>query len=51
MTLRKSYWPMRAYWAMTFKPIPSTSRVTSRMRSGFSRTVAQPSGPSVVSMA
>src|SRR5262245_64228521 len=51
ITLRKSYWPIRAYWATTFRPIPSTSRVTSRIRSGFSRTVAHPSGPSVVSMA
>ena len=51
MMLRKSHWPIRAYWATTVSPSDSTSRVTSWMRSGFSRTVAHPPGPSVLSIA
>jgi len=49
--LRKSYCPISAYCACTLRPIASTSAFTAVMRSGFWRTVSQPSGPSVESMA
>ena len=51
MMLRKSHWPSTAYWWSTFTPIASTSALTSRSRSGFSRSRALPSGPRVESMA
>ena len=51
MMLRKSHCPISAYCATTVSPIDSTSRVTSCSRSGFSRNVAQPPGPSVLNIA
>ena len=51
MMLRKSHCPISAYCATTVRPIDSTSRVTSWRRSGFSRSVAQPPGPSVLNIA
>src|SRR5665213_3481069 len=42
---------MSAYCACTVRPRASTSVVTSRMRSGFSRRVSHPPGPRVESIA
>ena len=50
MMLRKSHCPNRAYWWTTRPPMDSTSAFTSRMRAGFSRSVAEPSGPRIESI-
>ena len=48
--LTKSYEPSDAHWWRTFAPISSTSRLTSRRRSGFACRVWIPFSVSVVSI-
>jgi G6PDH family F420-dependent oxidoreductase len=48
--LTKSYSPSAAHWWSTFAPISSTSRFTSRRRSGFACSVCTPFSVSVVSI-